>query len=127
MQDTEGAKAPAEGTALETASALAAIAAVTEGLGPYLSPYLPRLLALLSSHALLACGTAGCNSAALSILTQLATAIPARLLLAPLAARFETSLQVRPMECKAESLACTCGPVHARLIKLHLNLTFSKH
>ena len=93
-QEDKRFKVIAEGPALETASALAAIAAVADGLGPYLSPYLPRLLSLLPSSQLLACRTAGCDSSAQAILTQLATAIPARLLLGPLAAHFPPSLQV---------------------------------
>ncbi len=78
---------PAEGPALEAASALAAITAVSESLGPYLSPYLPRLLALLPSAPLLACSTAGCSASAHAILSQLAVAVPARLLFGPLAAQ----------------------------------------
>ena len=76
------------------ASVLAALGATSGTLGAYMSPYLPRLLALLPSAPLLACPAAGCSASAQNILSQLAAAIPARLLLAPLAAQLPASLQV---------------------------------
>ena len=104
LQEDASERAPSEGAALEMASVLAAIAATSGSLGPYLSPYLPRLLALLPCAPLLACHSAGCSAAAQAILSQLATAIPARLLLAPLAAQLPASLQVRISQNASASL-----------------------
>ncbi|KAK9825496.1 hypothetical protein WJX74_001182 [Apatococcus lobatus] len=92
-EEDVGSRLPSEGAALEMASVLAAIAAASDTLGAYLSPYLSRLLALLPSAPLLACHTAGCRASAQAILSQLAAAIPARLLFGPLAAQLPASLQ----------------------------------
>ena len=90
--DTE---AGSEGAALEAAAALAAVAAMVDGLKAFLSPHLPALLHLLFSSAVLACKQANCSKSAGNIRIQLASFMPPRLLLAPLFAHFEGAVQVR--------------------------------
>ena len=85
-----------EGPALEAAAALAAVAALVEGLKAFLSPHLSALLHLLFSPPVLACKQAGCSESASSIRIQLAGVMPPRLLLAPLFAHFDGALKVRP-------------------------------
>lgn len=84
-----------EGPALEAAAALAAVAALVEGLKAFLSPYLSALLHLLFSPPVLACKQAGCRESASSIRIQLAGVIPPRLLLVPLFAHYDGAVKVR--------------------------------
>lgn len=90
-QEDEGTS---EAAALEAASALAAVRALVNGLQAFLSPYLAALLQLLFSPQLLACKQAGCSEAAAGIRIQLAAAIPARLLLAPLFGYLDSAIKV---------------------------------
>ena len=89
-QEDEGSEA----AALEAASALAAVRALVNSLQAFLSPYLAALLQLLFSPQLLACKQAGCSEAAAGIRIQLAAAIPARLLLAPLFGYLDSAIKV---------------------------------
>ncbi|KAA6423835.1 MAG: U3snoRNP10 and NUC211 domain-containing protein, partial [Trebouxia sp. A1-2] len=82
-----------EGPALEAAAALAAVAALVEGLKAFLSPYLSALLHLLFSPPVLACKQAGCRESASSIRIQLAGVIPPRLLLVPLFAHYDGAVK----------------------------------
>ena len=84
-----------EGAALEAAAALAAVAALVDGLQAFLSPHLSALLHLLFSPAVLACHQADCSKTASSIRIQLAGVMPARLLLAPLFGHFDGAVQVK--------------------------------
>ena len=83
-----------EGAVLETAAALAAVAALVDGLQAFLSPQLPALLHLLFSPAVLTCTQGDCSMTAGSIRIQLAGVMPARLLLAPLFGHFDGVVKV---------------------------------
>ena len=92
-----------EGAALEAAAALAAVAALVDGLQAFLSPHLAALLHLLFSPAVLACNQSNCSNTAASIRIQLAGVMPARLLLGPLFGHFDGAVQVglQEQECDA--------------------------
>ena len=97
-----------EGAALEAAAALAAVAALVDGLQAFLSPHLAALLHLLFSPAVLACNQSNCSNTAASIRIQLAGVMPARLLLGPLFGHFDGAVQVSLQEQEV-------GCLHAKL------------
>lgn len=80
---------------MEAAAALAALHAAATGLGAFLAPHLPALLALLTAPRLLACAAPGVVDAAGRARGALAGGVPPRLLLPPLAAHLGAALQVR--------------------------------
>lgn len=90
----EDGEASSEGAALEAAAALAAVAALVDGLQAFLSPHLSALLHLLFSPTVLTCSQADCSKTAGSIRIQLAGVMPARLLLGPLFGHFDGAVQV---------------------------------
>jgi U3 small nucleolar RNA-associated protein 10 len=90
--DEEAGDAATGQAALELASALAALESLVRGLGAFLSPYLPRLVQLLVHPAVLGCSTAGAADTAARLRVALPSAVPARLLLEPLAAQWEHAL-----------------------------------
>ena len=108
--ESEGEETSSEGVALEAAAALAAVAALVEGLKAFLSPHLSALLHLLFSPAVLACKQANCSETASSIRIQLAAVMPARLLLGPLFGHFDGAVQVSCTPGLAQQLCMDSGP-----------------
>lgn len=87
--------AAAEALHVEAASALAALDALAAGMGAFLAPYLPRILALVLQRSILACRAPQVAATASHAWRVLAGAIPPRLLLPPLFAQLNPALQVR--------------------------------
>lgn len=87
------ASGPSETAALELSAALAAVAALVEHLGAFLAPHLPLLLGVLLHPAVLQCHSARCADVAAAIRRQLASSVPARLLLPPLLAHLEPAAE----------------------------------
>lgn len=96
LQDEERRKSGASAEALhvETVSALAALDALAAGLGAFLAPYLPRVLALVLQRSLLACPAPAVAATAAHAWRVLADAVPPRLLLPPLFSHLNPALQV---------------------------------
>lgn len=88
--DQGGAKdARQEAAILELASALSAVSALVAKLGAFLAPQLPDVLAVVLHPSVLTCSAAHCTELGAGIRKELAEKVPARLLLAPLAAAFD--------------------------------------
>lgn len=112
--------ASAEALHVETASALAALDALAAGLGAFLAPYLPRVLALVLQRSLLTCSApqvAGTAAHAWRVLTD---AVPPRLLLPPLFAHLDAALEVPAHPLLLLSFECL-----PRSLSINLSSTIS--
>lgn len=86
-----------EDLSLELAAGLACkLALVQSPVGPFLSPYLPALLQLLLSGAVLRCRVAGVAQVAAQVREKLPDKVPVRLLLPALLGHLETAVQEGP-------------------------------
>lgn len=89
-------EARADEGSLELASGLAAVQSLVEGLGSFLSPQLPSILALTLRPSVRLCQANGCAAAARSVCNLLPTKVPMRLLLGPMAASVDACVQAGP-------------------------------
>lgn len=85
---------------MEIQAAMAAVRALVEKLGPFLSPYLGNILALLLHPSILQ--PEGTIATAADMRTRLSQCIPSRLLLPALLGHLQAAVQVSP--CIAQSL-----------------------
>jgi U3 small nucleolar RNA-associated protein 10 len=109
------ARGDAEDAALELAAALAALAALVERLGGFLSPHLPALLAILLNPRVLACTTAGCDRFAAAVRERLPAAVPPRLLLPALYQRLQPCLDAAADALSAQAAAAPAAALLAML------------
>lgn len=119
--------ATAEALHVEAASALAALDALAAGMGAFLAPYLPRVLALVLQRSILACCAPQVAATASHAWRVLASAIPPRLLLPPLFAQLNPALQVRkcfPPHCDLTASLCAKLPYSPVLCSGRLQFKF---
>ena len=105
--------AAAEALHVEAASALAALDALAAGMGAFLAPYLPRVLALVLQRSILACRAPQVAATASHAWRVLAGAIPPRLLLPPLFAQLNPALQVPKCSPPHHKSLCKVRPVRS--------------
>ena len=118
----KGSSTAADAQSMECASAVAALSAVTSGLGAFLAPQLPRMLRVLLDGRGLADSANGIAASAAAARETLTKAVPPRLLLPPLYAHLPSALQVYycpvvPSQLRAACILCP-GAAHSQGQKL---------
>ena len=110
-----------EDVAMELAAGLVAERELVAVLGPFLSPYLPRLLCTLLHPAALWRGGERCAAEAAAARAALPAHVPARLLLQPLFSCLPAALEggLRPAAALMQLVALAAGGLPAQVAAAH--------